>query len=680
MPVEAVGNERLDSWKEIAAHLGRNERTVVRWEKERGLPVHRVPGGLRRGVFAYRKELDGWLAGVDLSEDDGALGDGASGSVAVARLPSEAGDREEQLADRRLESGQGRFIPLVLGAFVVLAALLGVGGYARYRYGGAEKSWVLVERAELSNNGKEKRQLVLGGGVLYFGEKENGRYGLAAMPASGGEERILWSPAANAEPIAISPDGSKLVVTVAAGDEEERELWIYPLPEGPPHRLSTITAHAAAWAPDGELIAFASGDGVYLIGDGQATPRLIGKFAHNAMRLQWSADGSALRFLLMDNTNTFVGWGELSGAGLTTATIHPLATQVAATTAWAPGEGEDSLIFAGTPIDSNRSALWEMRFSRRWWGPSETIAPVSRQQILMNGLALDRATRQIYVVRNSSVPGGFKEIDSRTKEATPILPGITGAFLDYSPNREWVSYSTLSDLSLWMSKVDGKSARQLTFPPEVVELARWSPDGKHLAFMKSSPGHPWRIYIQDLAGGAAREASAGDDGQGGPSWSPDGKYIAYGGVVCERSGTCAIHRIEVATGRVETLPGSEGLFTARWSPDGRWIAAIHLNEHQLMLFDVKAWKWQKLADGMTGDDLSWASDSRSLYANIHGPDARIVRIRVPDGAAETVYRPEMSGRVDSSQDDDLQFSLTPDDSLVLHNRVDRQEIYAYEIH
>ena len=51
-----------------------------------------------------------------------------------------------------------------------------------------------------------------------------------------------------------------------------------------------------------------------------------------------------------------------------------------------------------------------------------------------------------------------------------------------------------------------------------------------------------------------------------------------------------------------------------------------------------------------------------------------------DGVAEAVYRPEMSGRVDSSQDDDLQFSLTPDDSLVLHNRVDRQEIYAYEIH
>ena len=36
---------RLDSWKAIAGHLGRDVRTVLRWEKERGLPVHRVPGG-----------------------------------------------------------------------------------------------------------------------------------------------------------------------------------------------------------------------------------------------------------------------------------------------------------------------------------------------------------------------------------------------------------------------------------------------------------------------------------------------------------------------------------------------------------------------------------------------------------------------------------------------------------
>ena len=51
---------RLNSWKQIARHLGRDVRTVRRWERnDVGMPVHRVPGG--RSVFAYTRELDTWL-------------------------------------------------------------------------------------------------------------------------------------------------------------------------------------------------------------------------------------------------------------------------------------------------------------------------------------------------------------------------------------------------------------------------------------------------------------------------------------------------------------------------------------------------------------------------------------------------------------------------------------------
>ncbi|MGA8492948.1 MAG: tetratricopeptide repeat protein [Terriglobales bacterium] len=58
---QQASHRRLDSWKEIAAFFGRDERTVKRWEKERALPVHRVPGGVRSGVFAYTDELSQWL-------------------------------------------------------------------------------------------------------------------------------------------------------------------------------------------------------------------------------------------------------------------------------------------------------------------------------------------------------------------------------------------------------------------------------------------------------------------------------------------------------------------------------------------------------------------------------------------------------------------------------------------
>lgn len=52
-------NRRLNSWKEIAEYCGRNVRTMLRWEKDRGLPAHRIPGGGR--VFAYTAELEQWL-------------------------------------------------------------------------------------------------------------------------------------------------------------------------------------------------------------------------------------------------------------------------------------------------------------------------------------------------------------------------------------------------------------------------------------------------------------------------------------------------------------------------------------------------------------------------------------------------------------------------------------------
>jgi len=54
---------RLDSWKAVADYLKRDQRTVQRWEREKGLPVHRVPGGLRNAVFAYTDEIDAWLEG-----------------------------------------------------------------------------------------------------------------------------------------------------------------------------------------------------------------------------------------------------------------------------------------------------------------------------------------------------------------------------------------------------------------------------------------------------------------------------------------------------------------------------------------------------------------------------------------------------------------------------------------
>src|SRR6516225_3611198 len=53
--------ERLDSWKEIAAFLRRDVRTVQRWEKKEGLPVYRHQHEKLGSVYAFRPELAEWL-------------------------------------------------------------------------------------------------------------------------------------------------------------------------------------------------------------------------------------------------------------------------------------------------------------------------------------------------------------------------------------------------------------------------------------------------------------------------------------------------------------------------------------------------------------------------------------------------------------------------------------------
>jgi hypothetical protein len=50
----------LDSWKEIAAYLNRNVRTVQRWEKLEGLPIHRHVHERASSVSARKKEIDAW--------------------------------------------------------------------------------------------------------------------------------------------------------------------------------------------------------------------------------------------------------------------------------------------------------------------------------------------------------------------------------------------------------------------------------------------------------------------------------------------------------------------------------------------------------------------------------------------------------------------------------------------
>lgn len=67
----SIPRKKLDSWKEIADHCGRTVRTVQKWEKKLGPPVHRLGGTAGSRVFAYTDELELWLCQLAVRPDDG---------------------------------------------------------------------------------------------------------------------------------------------------------------------------------------------------------------------------------------------------------------------------------------------------------------------------------------------------------------------------------------------------------------------------------------------------------------------------------------------------------------------------------------------------------------------------------------------------------------------------------
>jgi hypothetical protein len=60
MTAEPSNGGMLTSWKEIARFFDRDVRTVQRWEKDEGLPIHRHRHQRQSSVYAHPQELDAW--------------------------------------------------------------------------------------------------------------------------------------------------------------------------------------------------------------------------------------------------------------------------------------------------------------------------------------------------------------------------------------------------------------------------------------------------------------------------------------------------------------------------------------------------------------------------------------------------------------------------------------------
>ena len=663
MSEEQTKDHRLDSWKSIAQYLNRDVRTVIRWEKERGLPIRRVPGGLqhRHGVFAYAEELDRWLAGTQVAD--------IAGSSSAASLEGSALEMGVRSHPSKIFSSL-RFGIIVLASLAILSLTVNVVS--------SHNKTALPQPArfkQLTETRTRKRRLVSDGRRLYFSELIDGRFIVSSIPVSGGTVTHFNTPFRNVETEDVSRDGTKLLVLSYDGlTETERPLWVLPTDGGTPSPVGNILCHSATWSRDGNSIAFATGKSIYVTSDHGVSRHEIGTFQSVPVLLRWSPDGSRLRFVLRDSVTLSQspwevlmknGSPELAGTGIR---FLPQSCCLG----WSWSDDGNTFLYMGL-VDQT---IWSATGDRPAGAHHAVQLPPSLEPAVAP-LATDIEGKKVFVLADTSAQGDFLKMDKRTREFRFYLPGLSGLYLDFSRDGKDIAYTSLKDATLWTSTIDGNQRKRLTSMPMEAELPRWSPDGKYIAFIAKLPGKPWRIRIISRDGGQSREVSPSDENQGAPTWSPDGKQLVYGNVYCEETRNCAIRVIEIETGKTTTLPNSDGYRTARWSYDGKYVAALEPHRHQLVLFDWVTQRWRTLVESVNGDDLNWSHDSRFVYVNRPtGDKPEIIRVDVRSGAAETVA--DLNSLEKLTNQIESWFTLASDDSLILLQRLRPEEIYVVD--
>lgn len=126
-----------------------------------------------------------------------------------------------------------------------------------------------------------------------------------------------------------------------------------------------------------------------------------------------------------------------------------------------------------------------------------------------------------------------------------------------------------------------------------LEIPRWSPDGRQIAFVAQTPGKPYNVFVVSAGGGVPEQLTHEENILADVSWSADGGKLVFGAFgASPEAQTFGVRVLDLKTHQVSMLPGSEGLFSPRWSPDGRYILAVSADSKKLALFDVAVRRWR----------------------------------------------------------------------------------------
>jgi Tol biopolymer transport system component len=418
---------------------------------------------------------------------------------------------------------------------------------------------------------------------------------------------------------AFSPDGNQVAFAWNGENQDNWDVCVKFLEEGPAHRLTDHPAndYSPAWSLDGRRIAFCRAGpenfAIYFVSPLGGTERKLADLNTASWwrrQLSWSPDGKRIAFhdrdrsdghfriflldvetrdrrsLRIDSTEvpdhlspafspdgqTLAFIGEKAAASV--ADIYLVSTNGGAPRrltsdnrfigglAWTP-DGREIIFSSGAGVSD--ALLWSIRLSdgRRKplaeLGEGALVPAVSRDSLR---LAYTRATWDSNIWR----------FDTRGRTPPKKLIESTRADENPSFSTDGKHIAFVSERSgsneLWLCDGDGLNPVRLTsFGGPVIGWPAWSPDRRQIAFDSNKIGN-YDIYVISVEGGAPRPLTTHSGLDARPRWSSDGRWIYF---QSDRGGTTDIWKMPAGGGRSPVQVTENGGHSPFVSVDGRFV-------------------------------------------------------------------------------------------------------------
>lgn len=563
--IERPLQDRLDSWKEIAAYLRRDVTTVQRWEKREGMPVHRHQHDRIGSVYASRAELDAWTHSRNPTPLEGGNGASSPGFT-TAGVEAEPSGKGNSAARRRW----GWLAALTVLAVLVSGTVIWLRNSEHFwknpiadaRFGMITDFDGVSEAATLSRDGH----------LVAFLSDRDGPMDVWVTQLGSGEYHNLThgSFAGLANPsirtLAFSPDSSLISFWFRkpnGSGGETTGTWAVPTLGGQPRPYFEGVAEFD-WSRDGTQLAFhtsASGDPLYLSRDGRVSDaRLLFTAApglHSHFPL-WSPDSAFLYFVGGSIPDKLDIWRIASADGAperitsqNTAMMYPIIL------------GDRTLLYLATDADGSGPWLYSLDVERRvphrlTSGPeryTSLSASADGRHLAVTMASPKRTLWHLNVTASAATQATLLPLSTGTGH----FPRLGAKYLLY------VSTAGTGD-SLWKF-ADGKGT-QLWHAPgaKMIGAPAIAPGGSAVAFSVKQEGRSL-LYIMQADGTGARVVCDSLDLQGSPAWSPDGHFIT---TAAKDHGTPQLVQVEVdGSSRAVLVPGYA--LDPAWSPDSRFV-------------------------------------------------------------------------------------------------------------